>query len=201
MDAFQPRTSYSHYNHYKKATSSHLSAKNVTSNEWIDNLPLNCPSPFKGGPSPFIGYQYNKDHTLQSLDFSNQKSENHFFDRHGESALNLKGNRNKETLAKTRTKLVEFASEPDTKRVEGSFRYEKPVYHYLKDSPGARAKNNLILTVDAQTNQPISVRNVTKYQFDQIDRNGNLGLDARPVKPSGEEGFSVVLRLHGGPSF
>lgn len=71
----------------------------------------------------------------------------------------------------------------------------------MKDSLGARAKNNLILTVNAQTNQPISIRNATKYQFDQIDRNGNLGLDARPVKPSGEEGFSVVLRLRGGPSF
>jgi hypothetical protein len=84
-DAFKPTTTYSHYNHYKRATSA-LQAKNIKPNKWLDQLPIDSPSRYREGPSPFADYQYNPQHNGQNLDFSNQKAENHMFDRDAKKA-------------------------------------------------------------------------------------------------------------------
>jgi len=149
----------------------------LNQNKWMDELPA------------------------ETIHFGNQKRMNHFFDRHPKDGLNIQGTRNKERLAQTEAKLKEFASEPDTKSVDSSFRYESPTYHYFKEASEVGQRNNLILTIDSVTNEPISIRNGTNYQFDSIDRDGNLGLDGQPANPDGDVQLSLLLRSRGGPNF
>ena len=55
-----------------------------------------------------------------------------------------------------------------------------------------KPNENLVVTVDARTNECISVRNATAFQLEKMKENedGNLGLDSRPP-------MSVILRLRG----
>nr|WAK84914.1 hypothetical protein [Amicula sp. isolate GU52X-4 cfCalB7]WAK84978.1 hypothetical protein [Amicula sp. isolate GU52X-4 cfCalB7] len=56
-------------------------------------------------------------------------------------------------------------------------------YHYKNE--------DLVLTVDAETLQPLSLRNASDTQLDNLESTGNLGLDTRPP---------LILRLRGGPN-
>ena len=73
---------------------------------------------------------------------------------------------------------------PETERINGSYRYETPAYHYKKPD------EDLIVTVNATTNKYISVRNATDFQLEKLEIDGNLGYDSRPP-------MSLTLRLRG----
>ena len=86
----------------------------------------------------------------------------------------MQQNRNKETLKKFEKSVRDYIESPETNRIEGCYRYETPAYHYKK--PG----ENLVVTVNATTNEYISIRNATIYPLDNLELDGNLGYDLRP---------------------
>ena len=106
------------------------------------------------------------------------------FDGHAEKCFNIKEPRNKESMAKFVGCLKDYAESPEAEVIYGSFRYEEPAYHYKH--PGS----DLVYTVDANNNTPISVRNATDFQLEKMEVDGNLGFDSRPS-------MSMTLRLRG----
>jgi hypothetical protein len=93
-------------------------------------------------------------------------------------------NRNKPNQQIFQDKIQNYIQSPETVRIDGSYRYETPAYHYKKP------KEDLIVTVNATNNEYISVRNATKPQLEKVKIDGNLGYDSRPS-------MSVTLRLRG----
>ena len=94
----------------------------------------------------------------------------------------MKETRTKESLAKFKGKVEDYIQAPETERINGFYRYETPTYHYKQPS------KDLVVTVDATDNSYILVRNATNFQLQQLETDGNLGLDTRP---------SMSLRLRG----
>lgn len=92
----------------------------------------------------------------------------------------MESNRNKQSKQEFIKRTQAHIQSPDTKKINGSYRYADPAYHYIKD--------DLVVTVNATDNEFISVRNATKSQLENLQMDGNLGLDTRPV---------MVLRLRG----
>ena len=64
--------------------------------------------------------------------------------------------------------------QPETERINGSYRYELPTYHSKKPD------EDLVVTVNAITNKYISVRNETDFQLQKLAIDGNLDYDSRP---------------------
>ena len=142
-------------------------------------------SQHKGGPSLFKDFNYdNKNHTRENVDFSNQKRMNHSYDGHAEKCFGMQENRNKESLKKFEGTVQDYIQSPETERINGSYRYETPAYHYKKPD------EDLIVTVNATNNEYISVRNATDFQLEKLEIDGNLGYDSRPS-------MSLTLRLRG----
>ena len=92
----------------------------------------------------------------------------------------MEGNRNKQNKQEFVKRNHNHVQSPETKKINGSYRYVDPAYHYIKD--------DLIVTVNATNDECISVRNATKSQLEKLEIDGNLGLDTRPL---------MVLRLQG----
>ena len=142
-------------------------------------------SQYKSGPSPFKDFDYdNKNHNRENVHFSNQKRMNHSYDGHAEKCFGMQENRNKESLKKFEGKIQDYIQSPETERINGSYRYETPAYHYKKPD------EDLIVTVNATNNEYISVRNATDFQLEKLEIDGNLGYDSRPS-------MSLTLRLRG----
>ena len=143
-------------------------------------------SQYKGGSSPFINkFDYdNENHTRENTDFSNKRRMSHSYDGHAEKCFGIKENRNKENLQKFEKNIRDYIESPETKRINGSYRYETPAYHYKKPD------EDLIVTVNATNNKYISVRNATDFQLEKLEIDGNLGYDSRPS-------MSLTLRLRG----
>ena len=140
-------------------------------------------SQYKGGPSPFKEFDYdNENHTRENVDFSNQRRMNHSYDGHAKKCFGMQEPRNKQSLQKFEKNVRDYIESPETERINGSYRYETPAYHYKK--PG----EDLLVTVNATTNEYISVRNATDFQLENLEIDGNLGYDSRP---------SMELRLRG----
>lgn len=151
-----------------------------------DNLPPPDPdssdavknaSAYKGGPSPFINdFNYNNpNHTRESIGFNDPDRLNHSYDGHAKDCFNITKNRNKASLAEFKQSLNDYIQAPETERINGSYRYETPTYHYKKPD------EDLVVTVNATNNEYISVRNATEFQLEKMEIDGNLGLDHRPV--------------------
>ena len=142
-------------------------------------------SKYKGGPSPFKKYDYdNSDHTRENTDFSNKRRMSHSYDGHAEKCFGIQENRNKENLQKFEKNIRDYIESPETERINGSYRYETPAYHYKKPY------EDLIVTVNATNNEYISARNATDFQLEKLEIDGNLGYDSRPS-------MSLTLRLRG----
>lgn len=141
-------------------------------------------SHYKGGSNPFLDkFDYDSpNHTRESPDFSSRKRMNHAYDRHAKKCFGMNENRNKETLKKFEEKNRSFIELPETERINGSYRYETPVYFY-KEKDG-----NLVAVVNATDNSFITIVNATKSQLESIQNDNNFGLDTRP---------SIQLRLRG----
>lgn len=143
-------------------------------------------SKYKGGSSPFIDkFDYdNPNHTRENTDFSNKRRMSHSYDGHAEKCFGIKENRNKENLQKFEKNVRDYIESPETERINGSYRYKTPAYHYKKPD------EDLIVTVNATNNEYISVRNATDFQLEKLEIDGNLGYDSRPS-------MSLTLRLRG----
>lgn len=143
-------------------------------------------SQYKGGSSPFFDkFDYdNPNHTRENTDFSNKRRMSHSYDGHAEECFGIQENRNKETLQKFEKNIQDYIESPETERINGSYRYETPAYHYKKPD------EDLIVTVNATNNEYISVRNATDFQVQKLEIDGNLGYDSRPS-------MSLTLRLRG----
>lgn len=143
-------------------------------------------SQYKGGSSPFIDkFDYdNPNNTRENTDFSNKRRMSHSYDGHAEKCFGIQGNRNKENLQKFEKSVRDYIESPETERINGSYRYETPAYHYKKPD------EDLIVTVNATNNAYISVRNATDFQLKNLEIDGNLGYDSRPS-------LSLTLRLRG----
>lgn len=143
-------------------------------------------SQYKGGSSPFIDkFDYdNSNHTRENTDFSNKRRMSHSYDGHAEKCFGIQENRNKENLQKFEKDIQDYIESPETERINGSYRYETPAYHYKKSD------EDLIVTVNATNNEYISVRNATDFQLEKLEIDGNLGYDSRPS-------MSLTLRLRG----
>ena len=143
-------------------------------------------SQFRGGPSPFTEFDYtNPNHTRENVDFSNQSRLSHSYDGHARECFNIMGNRNKQTLGRFENEVRTYIESPETERIFGSYRYEFPAYHYKKPD------QDLIVTVNAITNEYVSCRNATNFQLEKFEIDGNLGYDSRP---------SMQLRLRTPPT-
>ena len=192
-NGFVPQTTYCHYHE-----NSPLSCKpkvKVLNGPFQDNGGDNQPPPengnfdesqYKGGSSPFINkFDYdNENHTRENTDFSNKRRMSHSYDRHAEKCFGIQENRNKENLQKFEKNIRDYIESPETKRINGSYRYETPAYHYKKPD------EDLIVTVNATNNEYISARNATDFQLEKLEIDGNLGYDSRPS-------MSLTLRLRG----
>ena len=143
-------------------------------------------SKYKGGSSPFIDkFDYdNPDHSRENTDFSNRRRMSHSYDGHAEKCFGIKENRNKGSLQEFEKNIQDYIESPETERINGSYRYETPAYHYKKTN------EDLIVTVNGTTNEYISVRNATDFQLEKLEIDSNLGYDSRPT-------MSLTLRLRG----
>lgn len=138
-------------------------------------------SDFKGGPSPYQGkFNYdNQNHRRDNVEFVDKRVD-HSYDRHAKDCYGMQGNRNKQTKQEFVERTQSHIQSPETIRINGSYRYADPAYHYVQ--------NDLVVTVNATNNQFISVRNATIQQLENLKIDGNLGLDTRP---------DMILRLRG----
>ena len=143
------------------------------------------PRDYKGGPPPFEKFDYdNPNHTRKNVDFSNERRMNHSYDGHAEKCFGMTENRNKASRQRFQDKIENYIQSPDTIKIDGSYRYETPTYHYKKPD------EDLIVTVNATNNEYISVRNATDFQLEKLEIDGNLGYDSRPS-------MSLTLKLRG----
>ena len=192
-DGFVPQTTYCRY-HENSPLSCKPNVK-VSDSPFQDNGGDNQPPPensnfdtnqYKGGSSPFIDkFDYdNPNHTRENTDFSNKRRMSHSYDGHAEKCFGIQENRNKENLQKFEKNVRDYIESPETERINGSYRYETPAYHYKKPD------EDLIVTVNATNNEYISVRNATDFQLEKLEIDGNLGYDSRPS-------MSLTLRLRG----
>ncbi len=141
-------------------------------------------SNYRGGSSPFQGYNYKdpKDGP-QKVGFNQPKRLNKSYDKHAQDCFGLTQNRNKQTLQEFQQCVQDYINAPGVERFDGCYRYETPAYHYLKNG------TNMVVTINAITNEYISARNATKDQLENMMSPGhNLGYDSRPP---------MTLRLRG----
>ena len=192
-DGFVPRNTYCRYHENEPLlwkTGVKVSDAPFQGDGGNDQPPPENPkfdsSHYKGGPNPFIDkFDYdNPNHTRQTTDFSNKRKMNHSYDGHAEKCFGIEGNRNNENLKKFEKNVRDYIESPETERINGSYRYETPAYHYKKPD------EDLIVTVNAMNNKYISVRNATDFQLEKLEIDGNLGYDSRPS-------MSLTLRLRG----
>lgn len=138
---------------------------------------------YKGGPSPFKDFDYsNNDYTRQNVCFDDEKTMSHLYDRHARDCFGIQEPRNKESLERFKGKLRNYVESLKTDRINGSFRYEIPAFNFWDDS------TDLVVTVDATTNKCVGLRNATDFQLDNLEKDGNIGFDSRPL---------MVLKLRG----
>ena len=134
------------------------------------------PSDYKGGPSPFERFNYdNPSHRRNNIDMSSNKRMSHSFDKHAKKCFGIEENRNNLSLEKFRQAIRDYVESRETQQINGSYRYEIPAYHYRNPD------TDLIVTVNATNNEYVSVRNATRLQLTNFNRDGNLGYDNRPI--------------------
>jgi hypothetical protein len=194
VNGFVPQRAYCHYHVNAplscktrvKLSDSQFQPKDDGSEAYNENGNSKFdPKDYKGGPPPFKNFDYdNSNHTRKNVDFSNKRRMNHSYDGHAKKCFDMTENRNKPNQQKFQDKIQNYIQSPETERIDGSYRYETPAYHYKKPN------EDLIITVNATNNKYISVRNATDFQLEKVKIDGNLGYDSRPS-------MSVTLRLRG----
>lgn len=143
-------------------------------------------SQYKGGPSPFSGFDYkDPSEVADNIGFNKKPRLNKSYDKHAEDCFGRTENRNKENLEKFKGDVTSLAKSAD-RTFTGSYRYQTPAYSFLKEVNG---KPTLVV-VDATDLDYITVINPTTSQLDNLIESGNFGLDTRPS-------LQLTLRLRG----
>ena len=143
-------------------------------------------SQYKSGPSPFKEYEYEDPATVaQNIGFNQPKRLNKSYDKHAEDCFGIMGNRDKENLEIFKDDIQNLAQSAD-EVYKGSYRYKDPAYIFLKEID----EKITAVIVNATDGEYITSINPTQGQMDDLNSNGNIGLDTRPS-------MQLTLRLRG----
>jgi hypothetical protein len=143
-------------------------------------------SQYKGGPSPFKKYEYEDPAVVaQNIGFTQSRHLNKSYDKHAKDCFGIMGNRNKENLEIFKGDIQNLAQSVD-EVYKGSYRYEDPAYIFLKEID----EKMTAVIVNATDGEYITSINPTSGQIEDLESNGNIGLDTRPS-------MQLTLRLRG----
>ena len=143
-------------------------------------------SKYKGGPSPFEEYEYKDPAVVaQNIGFNQPNRLNKSYDKHAEDCFGIVENRNKENLESFKGDIKNLAQSAD-EVYKGSYRYEDPAYIFLKEID----EKMTAVIVNATDGEYITSINPTNGQKEDLQSNGNIGLDTRPS-------MQLTLRLRG----
>lgn len=143
-------------------------------------------SKYKGGPSPFEQYEYKDPGVVaQNIGFNQPNRLNKSYDKHAEDCFGIVENRNKENLESFQGDIKNLAQSAD-EVYKGSYRYEDPAYIFLKEID----EKMTAVIVNATDGEYITSINPSSGQMEDLQSNGNIGLDTRPS-------MQLTLRLRG----
>lgn len=143
-------------------------------------------SKYKGGPSPFEEYEYKDPAVVaQNIGFNQPNRLNKSYDKHAEDCFGIVENRNKENLESFKGDIKNLAQSAD-EVYKGSYRYEDPASIFLKEID----EKMTAVIVNATDGEYITSINPTSGQMEDLQSNGNIGLDTRPST-------QLTLRLRG----
>jgi len=143
-------------------------------------------SQYKGVPSPFKKYEYEDLAVVaQNIGFTQPRRLNKSYDKHAKDCFGIMGNRNKENLEIFKGDIQNLAQSAD-EVYKGSYRYEDPAYIFLKEID----EKMTAVIVNATYGEYITSINPTSGQIEDLESNGNIGLDTRPS-------MQLTLRLRG----
>lgn len=143
-------------------------------------------SQYKSGPSPFKKHEYEDPAVVaQNIGFNQPKRLNKSYDKHAKDCFNIMENRNKENLENFKGDIQNLAQSAD-EVYKGSYRYQDPAYIFLKEIDGKMTA----VIVNATDGEYITSINPTNNQIEDLESNGNIGLDTRPS-------MQLTLRLRG----
>ena len=192
-DGFVPSTTYCGY--HENAPLSCKPKVKVSYSPFQDNGGDNQPPPessqfdaskYKGGPSAFEEYEYRDTAVVaQNIGFNQPNRLNKSYDKHAEDCFGIVENRNKETLEIFKGEIINLAQSAD-EVYKGSYRYQDPAYIFLKE---INEKMTAVI-VNATNGEYITSINPTSGQMENLQSNGNIGLDTRPS-------MQLTLRLRG----
>ena len=192
-DGFVPQTTYCRY--HENAPLSCKPTVKGTDGPFQDNGGDNQPPPessqfdaskYKGGPSPFEEYEYKDPAVVaQNIGFNQPNRLNKSYDKHAEDCFGIVENRNKENLESFKGDIKNLAQSAD-EVYKGSYRYEDPAYIFLKEI-NEKMTTVIVNTTDGEY---ITSINPTSGQMEDLESNGNIGLDNRPS-------LQLTLRLRG----
>ena len=192
-DGFVPQTTYCRY-HENAPLSCNPKVK-VSDSPFQDNGGDNQPPPessqfdasnYKGGPSPFEEYEYKDPAVVaQNIGFNQPNRLNKSYDKHAEDCFGIVENRNNENLGIFKGDITNLAQSAD-EVYKGSYRYQDPAYIFLKE---INEKMTAVI-VNATDGEYITTINPTSGQMEDLQSNGNIGLDTRPS-------MQLTLRLRG----
>ena len=121
----------------------------------------------------------------QNIGFNQPNRLNKSYDKHAEKCFGMKGNRNKENLESFKGDIKNLAQQAD-EVYKGSYRYHDSAYIFLKEIN----KKMVTVIVNATDGEYITLINPTSGQMEDLQSNGNIGLDTRPS-------MQLTLRLRG----
>jgi len=192
-DGFVPQSTYCRY--HENAPLSCKPKVEVSDSPFQDNGGDNQPPPedsqfdaskYKGGPSPFEEYEYKDPAVVaQNIGFNQPNRLNKSYDKHAEDCFGILENRNKENLEIFKGDIKNLAQSAD-EVYKGSYRYEDPAYIFLKEID----EKMTAVIVNATDGEYITSINPTSGQMEDLQSNGNIGLDTRPS-------MQLTLRLRG----
>ena len=192
-DGFVPQTTYCRY--HENAPLSCKPKVKVSDSPFQDNGGDNQQPPessqfdaskYKGGPSPFEEYEYKDPAVVaQNIGFNQPNRLNKSYDKHAEDCFGIVENRNKENLEIFKGDITNSAQSAE-QVYKGSYRYEDPAYIFLKE---INEKMTAVI-VNATDGEYITSINPTSGQMEDLQSNGNIGLDTRPS-------MQLTLRLRG----
>lgn len=110
---------------------------------------------------------------------------NKSYDKHAENCFGIVENRNRENLEIFKGDIKNLAQSAD-KVYKGSYRYEDPAYIFLKKID----EKMTAVIVNATDGDYITSINPSSGQMEDLQSNGNIGLDTRPS-------MQLTLRLRG----
>ena len=121
----------------------------------------------------------------QNIGFNQPNRLNKSYDKHAEDCFGITENRNNQNLEIFKGDIKNLAKSADDV-YKGSYRYKDPAYIFLKEID----QKMTAIIVNATDGEYITSINPTGSQMEDLESNGNVGLDTRPS-------MQLTLRLRG----